>query len=317
MNSSEPRESYKTEAIRRVTALARKRGWQVQIEPDTEFCARIQRPGGRVHVVIGADLGLNRSAAKRLADDKSFAAYYLQSDGIKTIDAQVIGPNDGVENKMAFPLIVKPNRGFGGDGVVIVSERKHLETATAYARQFDSIVLAQPFVLQPEYRLLVAGDRCICVYERVPICIDGNGKSTWAALLAATREQASTTPIDPGSPHVAVNLKCQGVSLYETAAANHRIWPVGGANLKLGARSKDVERMDGAYQRIAVRATRALGLTVAGVDMFIPHPAQPDGEYVVIEVNANPGFEYLRQQPAKLERFVGAAFELIDRSTNG
>ena len=75
----------------------------------------------------------------------------------------------------------------------------------------------------------------------------------------------------------------------EAIAAMKRSAPVGEfrANVHRGASGKAVSLSD-EYTDIAIRATAALGLEIAGVDLL-----QTNEEPVVLEVNPSPGFEEL------------------------
>ncbi len=75
------------------------------------------------------------------------------------------------------------------------------------------------------------------------------------------------------------------------------------SNIHRGGRGEAV-RLSPAYERTAVRAARAVGLRLAGVDML-----ETDQGPMVIEVNASPGFQGLEESTGKnvARMFIEAA----------
>lgn len=89
---------------------------------------------------------------------------------------------------------------------------------------------------------------------------------------------------------------------------------VGPANLSRGARVQNV-KLHPEIDAMAVRATEALGLRWAGLDMIVPDPQGP--EAVVLEVNAAPGLDaYAVAAPdnwARAREVLRAALEALGR----
>ena len=293
--------------IERLIEWAGARNITVQLEPSTGFCARVRLVDGRNHMVIGADLGLNSSSARRVADDKAFARYFLELDGLATVDTRVIGPGDPVRFDGLLPVVVKPNRGYGGDGVLAVTDARWLATAVEYARRFDDRVLVQPRIEAPEFRLIVLDGACIGVYERLGLVLEGDGQSTVRRLLGVQAPALSARLYAGEDSPIAYSLRCRNMTLNDVPKRGALIQPIVAANLKQGANHRDRSDVHPRYKRLAVDATRALGLVVSGVDLFASDITSPDGMAAIIEVNANPGFEYLQHVPASLDRLVRRA----------
>jgi len=301
------RDSYLTTAIERMAALAVSRGVDVDIEPVTQFCARLRLGDGRVHMLIGADLGLNSSSARRVADDKAFCAHFLTLDGLNVVGSRVVGSDDALPEDVIFPAVIKPNRGFGGDGVVAVTDERRLAIAVAHARRFDSIVLIQPLRTEPEYRVVVVGDSCVAAYRRAALELCGDGRSTLGQLLAGSDSAQIASDSTLG-----LELSCQGLSLDDVLDEGERIRPLVAANLKRGGTWRDCHDLHDRYRSVAAAAARSLGLIVAGVDLFVTDATDGNGDYAILEVNANPGFEYLRKQPAILDRVIEQVWSRIE-----
>ena len=78
------------------------------------------------------------------------------------------------------------------------------------------------------------------------------------------------------------------------------------ANLHTGGTIHDVTAdLHPALAEACVRATRALDVPVAGMDLLVPDPAPP--EHVFVEANERPGLANHEPQPTA-ERFVDLLF---------
>lgn len=151
--------THETEAIRRLTEIARARGWRIDIEPTTRFAARLTTPAGVRHVLIGADLGLNTSAARRVAEDKAFAAHFLAIDGLPTIPTFPIADRAHAAsviaaNHLSYPIVIKPNRAHEARGLTFVNAEAEIPAAIEHARAIDPIVILQPRIARAEFRIL-------------------------------------------------------------------------------------------------------------------------------------------------------------------
>ena len=191
------RASYETHAIRRLGAIAAQRGWSIDAEPSTRFAARITLPDGRRHVLIGADLGLNSSAARRVAEDKAIAAHFLCQDGLPTVPTfPIADAHDAArtvaENALALPLVIKPNRSHEARGLSIVHDAHAIPVGVDTARAVDPIVLLQPFDERPEYRLLLLGEELIAAFRKHP-----PSPMTPANLAAGATWEDATRSVHP------------------------------------------------------------------------------------------------------------------------
>jgi D-alanine-D-alanine ligase-like ATP-grasp enzyme len=78
------------------------------------------------------------------------------------------------------------------------------------------------------------------------------------------------------------------------------------ANVHTGATIEDVTAdLHPALADLAIAATAAVGLPVAGVDLIVDSPDKPDG--TVIEVNEQPGLANHEPQPTAA-RFIDLLF---------
>jgi len=297
---------HMTTVIRRMVQLCADAQIPVTVEPDTGFCARITL-GARQHMLIGADPGLNSSAARRVCEDKTFAGTFLRRDGIPTVPMQTVTDCQQIDlDRVGLPLVTKPNRGFGGKGVLRVDDKTRLPQAFDYARQFDDRVIVSPLIDRREYRLIVFRDACWLAYERRPLEITGDGRRTIRQWIASiNKDRRSQARIDPDDVRIGFALDRIGLSTGAIPAPGQRIEPFFSANLKCGGTCTDcTENVADGYVKLAVAATRSLGLTWAGVDILARDISAFDDQGMVLEVNANPGFEFYRSRLDRLDRLL-------------
>lgn len=187
------RPTHETEAIRRLIGIARARGWTIDVEPATRFAARITLPSGRRHLLIGADLGLNPSAARRVAEDKAFAAHFLTLDALPVVPTHVVHDADHAAQIIAatgtpLPVVIKPNRAHAGAGLTFVRAPSEVPIAIALARTIDPIVLLQPRDPRPEFRLILLQGDLIAAFEKRPAAPDAPASlaagATWTERTA-------------------------------------------------------------------------------------------------------------------------------------
>ncbi|GEM_PF-5227474 len=289
------------------------------IDKETGFCGRF-RFSDRNHMVIGADLGLNSSAAQRISNDKLFAASFLAADGINvmaSVPCSTLGELEAVS--LAFPLIVKPNEGSGGEGVYKVDSREELLQAYASLAGTCNYVLVQECISKPEYRILVFKGRVYFAYQRLSYVISGDGDSSVRQIIARRNDRyRKSQQIDMADPRLLFNLKKQGKGIDDVLAAGERLQLFYNANLSAGASLVDVtDDCHDYYRQLAVRCCDALGLKIAGIDLFADSLSVIDDRYQVIEVNGSPGFEYFSGREDLLDSLFADIMAFLEEEYRG
>ena len=133
-------------------------------EPTTGFAAVFERQG-RYRTTIGADTGLNTSAAARLCADKYFTEQFLAQAGLAVPGSQLIAPGEPFSPNL--PCVIKPNTGMGGDGVSLVGTPAAVSSACEEAFRQSAFALYQPVLQGSEYRVVVLDDEVLYGYQRV------------------------------------------------------------------------------------------------------------------------------------------------------
>src|ERR1035438_4652066 len=113
---------HETVQLREVAKMAVRNGWQFVSEPETRYCAQLRTLRGVFHL-IGADVGVNTAGSSRTCNDKAFTQFFLAKAGITTIPTVLLHTVEDLRQVHAFPSVIKPNSGLGGNGVSVAESR--------------------------------------------------------------------------------------------------------------------------------------------------------------------------------------------------
>ncbi|HEX2838928.1 MAG TPA: hypothetical protein VHN77_12470 [Phycisphaerales bacterium] len=241
-----------------------------------------EKPIPRVRHVHGYSFDLNPAATHQICCDKAATSEVLASSGVPVVPHRLFlhpsmakfVPHKGTWEGLlaAFrawgqDVVVKDNEGTGGRGVTRC--RSVVELEEAVYRQFERTesLCVSPFVeIVHEYRFVMLGDGCECVYEKVRACVTGDGESTLLELLARQ-------PLLRGLPMAALleNLEERERSALTRVVPRGEVrMPNWRHNLGQGASARLVGDADAKALPawgIAHDAARVLGLRFGSVDV--------------------------------------------------
>ncbi len=249
----------------------------------------------------------NSASAYTIARDKAFTHAVLEAAGLASIPTELVfleaarrhlrapGREGGDllarADRLDFPLFVKPNRGAHGDFAERVADVAALaDYLDRAARRHDQIVV-QPVINAPEYRVLVVGGQARFQYRKAEGGLAGADGVTWQAVLERQNADLAREALSP-VPHSQFIAALHRVGLRAEAVSGEGAWLElpGRRNVSTGGHPVEfTERVDADLGRLSIAATSALGLDVAGVDLFRAEGDAP----VILEVNANPSFASL------------------------
>jgi GNAT-family acetyltransferase (TIGR03103 family) len=208
-------------------------------------------------------------------------------------------------------VVVKPARGEQGRGITVgVRDKDGLEKAVGLALQFCPDVLVEELVDGDDVRVVVIDHRVVAAAVRRPAEVIGDGRSTVRELVERTsRRRAratggeSTIPVDDTTAEV---VEDAGFAMDDVPPSGKRIRVRRTANVHTGGTIDDVtDRLHPQVAEAAVRASRAIGIPVTGIDFLVPDVDGP--EHVFIEANERPGLANHEPQPTAA-RFVDLLF---------
>ena len=205
--------------------------------------------------------------------------------------------------RIGYPVVVKPLNANHGRGVSInLTTPEQVETAFEMALEQGTgrAVLVESYIEGFDHRMLLVDNELVAVAKRVPGHVVGDGSKTIKELVDTVNE-------DPrrgiGHEKVLTQLELDKQAsrlLNEAGKDENSVLDEGEifylrstANLSTGGTAIDMTDVVHPDNReMAVRAVRAVGLDVAGVDFLTPDITRSykDIGGAIVEVNAAPGF---------------------------
>jgi len=242
--------------------------------------------------------------AVELASDKEETNKILSSLGLPVPRQELVGSEDGAVRaaaRLGGPVVTKPYNGNHGRGITIgISDPAEVRAGFRAAREHSRSVIVETFQAGDDHRLLVVNGELVAATRRTPGHVVGDGRHTVAELIDLVNQ-------DPrrgvGHEKVLTKLSLDREAELMLARKNYdanTVPPEGEVvfvrstgNLSTGGTATDVtdiihpDNLD-----MAVRAVRAIGLDVGGVDFLTPNIAESFRTVggAICEVNAAPGF---------------------------
>ncbi len=239
-----------------------------------------------------------------LACDKESTKLMLAGAGIPVPKGSVVYSlremEDALDYLGGYPIVVKPLNGNHGRGITLEIETwEEAEIAYDKAREVSDGVIVEHFYRGRDHRVLVVNHKVIAVAERVPAHVIGNGKDTIEALVEKeNKDPRRGEGHDNILTHIQFDktteklLRTQKLTLDSVLEAGEICYLRETANLSTGGVA--IDRTDEIHPEtiwIAERASRLIGLDVAGIDIVTTDISQPMKvtNSVIVEVNAAPG----------------------------
>ena len=249
----------------------------------------------------GTPYAVNDARAASIARDKAFCAETLRQAGLPALPGEMFfvtkrwaemrapgrEPQDALAyaQRARYPLFCKPISASNGLHAEVIES---FEAFADYMRRVAHehfAILVQPYVRAAEHRVFVLEGRALFSYMKSLPCVVGDGIASLGALIDAL-------PRDPNEPPRRVHGRDQqgrSIALNDVPGAGECITLAGPANRAAGGGAEGLR--DGApapLAQLALAACSALGLRLAGVDIFDLSPACDGSKLAVIEVNSNP-----------------------------
>lgn len=293
--------------------LAPKMGATVVIEPEWKVVGQLVFKNGRKRYFRGSTLDLNPVGASDIAKDKDYANFFMKRMGYPTIPGRSffsaahckrIGSGKNIDaayryaTSIGFPVIVKPNSGSQGRGVAKVSTKRDFSRAMRFIFTQDRVALVQKPVFGNDYRIVVLDDKVISAYQRIPLNIVGDGRSTVRQFLAKKQKDfvktGRDTIIRAEDERIMHNLGRQRLTMSSIIPQGQTIVLLDNANLSTGGDAVDVtQAIHPAFKRIAIRLTKDMGLRLCGVDIMVDGDiSKKPSTYWILEINAAPGLDH-------------------------
>ncbi len=305
--------------------LAAEAGVVINIEPKWGVVGQIITPDGRKRYYRNTCFDINTLGATEIAKDKGYAAYFMSKMGYPVITGReffsdkwcrTIGSKRNIDmayryaQKLNFPVFVKPNSKSQGRAVAKVNNKAEFYRAMKRVFEVDRVALVQDEVTGKDYRIVVLDDKIISAYERAPLSVVGDGRSSIGTLLMRKQKEfkraGRDTVIRPADPRIKEKLLRDKLSFDSVPSRDQKVFLLDNANLSCGGDAIDVTNlMHKDFSSMAVNLTADMGLRYCGVDILVQGDIKdPVGEWRVIEINAAPGIDNYAASGKKQQKIV-------------
>jgi len=248
--------------------------------------------------------GRTSHIAVELASDKEETNKILASLGLPVPKQELVRTEEAAlraARRLGGPVVTKPYNGNHGRGITIaISKDEDVIAGFKAAQEHSNSVIVETYLAGDDHRLLVVNGELVAATKRTPGHVVGDG-------MRSVRELVDIVNSDPrrGVGHEKVLTKLQldreatvmleGAGLsFDSVPEKDRVVPLRKtANLSTGGTATDVTDIIHPDNRdMAVRAVRAIGLDVGGVDFLSPNIAESYKSVGggICEINAAPGF---------------------------
>lgn len=202
---------------------------------------------------------------------------------------------------LGYPVVIKPLKEKQATGVTVgIASAEAVATAFAHAKhanqRTDQHVIVEDFVRGHAHRLLVVGRRFVAALRTIPPTVTGDGLRTIAELV----DELNRDPMRDGvrlfkvplDDNLERDLALTGYRLSDVLGKEETVAVRSAANVAIGGLHTDVtDSVHRDNQEMAIRASEAIGLDVAGIDFVTEDVgcSYKDVGGAIIEVNARPG----------------------------
>jgi len=203
--------------------------------------------------------------------------------------------------RLRYPVVVKPLNANHGRGVSIgLRTNDEVRVAFDRAREHSRTIVIETFLEGFDHRMLVVNGELVAVAKRLPGHIVGDGQHTVAELVDIVNSdprrgighEKVLTRLEFDA-QAATLMAAKGVTKEMVLAAGETFFLRSTGNLSTGGTAIDLTDVVHPDNReMAVRAAKAIGLDVAGIDFITPDISHSYREVGggICEVNAAPGF---------------------------
>ncbi len=197
-------------------------------------------------------------------------------------------------------MVIKPLDTNFGNGITILKANATMAAvnqAAQLAFSFSDTIIIEEYISGTEYRFLVIAGKTVSIVNRTPAQVVGDGVHTISELVAIKnssgyRSTGYVTPLEllKIGDFEKKFLGEQGLNPTTIVPKGHSVLLRKNSNVSTGGDSHEVfEQIPDYFKVEAVRAAKALGVEICGVDMIIPNIETE--EYGIIEANFNPAIQ--------------------------
>jgi len=292
-----------------ILTLAKRIGAKVLLEPESGIVGRITFRNGKTTFFRNTNFDINSLGSIEIANDKDYAAFFLSKLGYPVPEGRTIfneelckhAPNprnidDGFAyaQQLGLPVFIKPNSGCNGFLVTKVHTKKEYYRAARAIFRTESVLLVQRYYQKNDFRIVVLDDKVISAYQRLPLSVTGDGKSTIQGLLQKKQQDfwytRRDTAVNRSDFRISQNLRRQRLGFLSVLRKGQKVQLLDNANLSTGGDAIEFTgKIHSDWSRLAVEITAKMGLRLCGVDILTDEITVAPTDYIVLEINGSPG----------------------------
>jgi cyanophycin synthetase len=242
--------------------------------------------------------------AVELASDKEETNRILAQLGLPVPRQRLVQRADdavAAAERIGYPVVVKPFNANHGRGISIhLTTDEQVRTAFEVAREHSRSVIVESFITGEDHRMVVINGELVAVSKRIPGHVVGDGVHSIEQLVDEVNhdprrgighEKVLTRLVFDHQAETMLAKK--GYTRETVPAAGEQVFLRSTGNLSTGGTATDMtDRVHPDNAEMAVRAVKAIGLDVGGVDFLTTDITESykDIGGAICEINAAPGF---------------------------
>lgn len=242
--------------------------------------------------------------AVELASDKEETNRILGNLGLPVPQQRLVQTAEdavAAAEKIGYPVVVKPYNANHGRGISIrLTGSEQVAEAFEIAREHSRSVIVEGFITGEDHRMLVINGQLVAVAMRLPGHVMGDGVHTIEQLVdevnrdprrGVGHEKVLTRLLFDHQAETLLSNK--GYTREAIPVAGERVFLRSTGNLSTGGTATDMtDQVHPDNIEMAVRAVKAIGLDVGGVDFLTTDVTESYKEVggAICEINAAPGF---------------------------
>ncbi len=270
--------------------------------------------------------GKTSHIAVELASDKEETNKILGSLGLPVPRQELVqseGAARRAARKIGFPVVTKPYNGNHGRGISIrLTNDEEVVEGFLKAKEISRSVIVETYLEGDDHRLLVVNGELVAATKRTPGHVVGDGTHTIRELVEIVNQDPrrgvghekvlTRIELDAQAEMMMARVEVTADSVPE---AGRIIYLRSTANLSTGGTATDVTDIIHPDNRdMAVRAIKAIGLDVGGVDFLSTNIAESYKSIGggICEVNAAPGFRmHVAPSEGKSRDVAGPVIDML------
>ncbi len=280
---------------------ASKLSYKYKVLDEYSNCLEIDNGNKKEIVVQATKTNVDTYANILMMENKYMTKKILSNNNINVPKGQYISSKNEVDyllfknNKM----VIKPLDTNFGLGISILkkgSSKDLINKAIDLAFSFSNKIIIEEFFEGQEFRFLVIGDKLVSIVKRIPANVVGNGSDNIKELInkkndTLLRGEGYVRPLekiklsDYEKDFLSLSKKDENY----IPKKNELVFLRENSNVSTGGDSEEIfDEISDYFKDIAVKATKAMGVKICGIDMIISKDME---DYVIIESNFNPAIQ--------------------------